>query len=49
MCLSEKEMLQISDILNNIVCVIKHYKAMIKKYDDLIKARFGDVIDWYGR
>ena len=36
----EKEMLQISDILNNIVCVIKHYKAMIKKYDDLIKARF---------
>lgn len=37
---SEKEMLQISDILNNIVCVIKHYKAMIKKYDDLIKARF---------
>ena len=36
----EKEMLQISDILNNIVCVIKHYKAMIEKYDDLIKARF---------
>lgn len=36
----EKEMLQISDILNNIVCLIKHYKAMIKKYDDLIKARF---------
>lgn len=33
-------MLQISDILNNIVCLIKHYKAMIKKYDDLIKARF---------
>lgn len=43
---SEKEMLQISDILNNIVCVIKHYKAMIKKYDDLIKARF---IEMFGR
>ena len=42
----EKEMLQISDILNNIVCVIKHYKAMIKKYDDLIKARF---IEMFGR
>ena len=42
----EKEMLQISDILNNIVCVIKHYKAMIKKYDDLFKARF---IEMFGR
>ena len=42
----EKEMLQISDILNNIVCVIKHYKAMIEKYDDLIKARF---IEMFGR
>ena len=37
---SEKEMLQISNVLNNIECIIKYYKAMLEKYDDLIKARF---------
>ena len=39
----EKEMLQISNILNNIERVIKHYKAMLEKYDDLIKARFVEM------
>ena len=39
----EKEMLQICNILNNIECVIKHYKAMLEKYDDLIKARFVEM------
>ena len=40
---SEKEMLQISNVLNNIECVIKHYKVMLEKYDDLIKARFVEM------
>ena len=40
---SEKEMLQISNVLNNIECIIKYYKAMLEKYDDLIKARFVEM------
>ena len=40
---SEKEMLQICNILNKIECVIKYYKMVLEKYDDLIKARFVEM------